>query len=619
MSERLDRATLGDASARTTLDIRDREGVDAALRRARAATIELVVHTAAQPSHDWAAREPLTDFTVNAIGTLNLLEAAREHCPDAHVHLHLHEQGLRRPAEPPAAASSSRRAGSCPRTTAWYDGIDETMSIDQCTHSLFGASKVAADVLVQEYGRYFGMQTVCFRGGCLTGPQHSGAAAARLPRLPHALHRDRRPVHDLRLQGQAGPRQHPRLRRGRARSTPSTQTRGPARSTTSAAAAQSNCSMLEAIALCEEIAGRELDYTLSDQARIGDHHLVRVSDLRTFKRDYPEWRHHVRHRATCCAEIHESQRRALGGEAAAEALAPEALGRHPRPQRGGLDRRRRSRPSRARLAEEEHRLRDRRRRRRTRSDRTAEIVARLAEARPRRALRAQPEPRTASGSPCARGLDAFTGDAVAIVMADLSDAPDDLVAYYRLLEAGYDCAFGSRFMRGGAGLRLPAGSSSSMNRLVNVFIRVLFGHGYNDTTNAFKAYRREVIENVQPLLSHHFNLTVELPLKAVVRGHSYAITPDLAGPTARPASASCKLQEMGSRVPLHHPDGVPRAPPQPRRLPATRDGPAPGTPLASRHPGRAVLPGRWWPPPAYTDRCLTRNPPRIPLRSGRHP
>ncbi len=130
-------------------------------------------------------------------------------------------------------------------------------------------------------------------------------------------------------------------------------------------------------------------------------------------------------------------------------------------------------------------------------------------------------------------------------MADGSDHPDDLVRYYRLLEEGYDCAFGSRFVRGSAVHDYPR-FKLVLNRIANVGIRMLFRHGYNDTTNAFKAYTREVIDTVQPLLSNHFNLTVELPLKAIVRGHSYAIVP--ISWTNRSAGASkLRLQEMGSR------------------------------------------------------------------------
>jgi dolichol-phosphate mannosyltransferase len=143
------------------------------------------------------------------------------------------------------------------------------------------------------------------------------------------------------------------------------------------------------------------------------------------------------------------------------------------------------------------------------------------------------------------GLDEFTGDAVAVVMADLSDSPEDLVRYYRVLETGFDCAFGSRFVRGGRVHDYPK-FKLVMNRLVNFGIRLLFRHGYNDTTNAFKAYRREVIENIQPLLSNHFNLTVEMPLKAIVRGHSYEVVP-ISWTNRAFGVSKLKLQEMGSR------------------------------------------------------------------------
>jgi dolichol-phosphate mannosyltransferase len=143
------------------------------------------------------------------------------------------------------------------------------------------------------------------------------------------------------------------------------------------------------------------------------------------------------------------------------------------------------------------------------------------------------------------GLDAYTGDAVAIVMADGSDDALDLVAYYRLLEAGYECAFGSRFIRGGGAKDYPR-LKLAINRIVNSAIRALFRHGYNDTTNAFKAYRREVIDSVQPLLSNHFNLTVEIPLKAVIRGHSYAVVP-IRWRNRAEGESKLRLQEMGSR------------------------------------------------------------------------
>jgi dolichol-phosphate mannosyltransferase len=178
------------------------------------------------------------------------------------------------------------------------------------------------------------------------------------------------------------------------------------------------------------------------------------------------------------------------------------------------------------------------------SDGTAAEVNDLTERHP--GVRCVPNPRSGGfGYAVRAGLDVYTGDAVAIVMADLSDSPEDLVTYYRLLERGFDCAFGSRFMPGSRVRDYPR-VKLAMNRLVNLGIRMLFRHGYNDTTNAFKAYRREVIDSCQPLLSAHFNLTVELPLKALVRGHSYAIVP--VSWTNRVAGESkLRLQEMGSR------------------------------------------------------------------------
>lgn len=143
------------------------------------------------------------------------------------------------------------------------------------------------------------------------------------------------------------------------------------------------------------------------------------------------------------------------------------------------------------------------------------------------------------------GLDVYTGDAVAIVMADASDSPQDLLRYHQLLEEGWDCAFGSRFMPGAEIHDYPP-LKLFVNRLANQFIRVLFRHRYNDTTNAFKAYRREVIETIQPLLSKHFNLTVEMPLKAIVRGHSFAVVPT-SWTNRTSGEAKLAMKEMGSR------------------------------------------------------------------------
>jgi dolichol-phosphate mannosyltransferase len=178
------------------------------------------------------------------------------------------------------------------------------------------------------------------------------------------------------------------------------------------------------------------------------------------------------------------------------------------------------------------------------TDRTREIVEGLSEANEAvRYVRSHNPP--GFGYTVRAGLDTFSGDAVAIVMADGSDDPSDLVRYYRLLEEGYDCAFGSRFLRGSVVSDYPR-FKLALNRAANFGVRVLFRHAYNDTTNAFKAYRRDVIETCKPLLSNHFNLTVELPLKAIVRGHSYGVVP-ISWRNRTSGASKLKLQEMGSR------------------------------------------------------------------------
>ena len=144
------------------------------------------------------------------------------------------------------------------------------------------------------------------------------------------------------------------------------------------------------------------------------------------------------------------------------------------------------------------------------------------------------------------GLNAATGDIVAVMMADLSDSPDDLVRYYTILrDSDYDCAFGSRFIRGSKIIDYPS-HKLVMNRMANFFIRVLFGLRYNDITNAFKCYRREVIEAMHPIISPHFNLTVEMPLKAIVRGYSYKIVP-ISWTNRKHGVSKLKIKEMGSR------------------------------------------------------------------------
>jgi dolichol-phosphate mannosyltransferase len=178
------------------------------------------------------------------------------------------------------------------------------------------------------------------------------------------------------------------------------------------------------------------------------------------------------------------------------------------------------------------------------TDDTIAVVQAMSRIDPRvRALRSHLPP--GFGHAVRAGLDLYRGDAVAVMMADLSDSPDDLVAYYQALEEGYDCAFGSRFIRGAKVVDYPR-AKLVINRIVNFGIRILFRHGYNDTTNAFKAYRREVIDQTQPLLSNHFNLTVELPLKAFARGYNFKVIP-ITWTNRRYGVSKLKLQEMGSR------------------------------------------------------------------------
>jgi CDP-paratose 2-epimerase len=244
------------------------------------------VHAAAQPSHDWAASDPETDFAVNATGTLHLLEAARRHAPDApFVFLSTNKVYGDRPNQLPLEEAETRLG--LPSSHPYARGIDTTMSIDASTHSIFGVSKTAADLLVQEYGRYFGMPTACFRCGCLTGPNHAGA---RLHGFLSYLLRCTVTGEPYTVYGYGG-----KQVRDNIHSADLVRALDAFRHRPSAAAVynlgggvESNCSMLEAIALCESVAGRRLDWTLSDEARLGDHRWW-VSDLEPFRRDHPEW------------------------------------------------------------------------------------------------------------------------------------------------------------------------------------------------------------------------------------------------------------------------------------------------------------------------------------------
>jgi CDP-paratose 2-epimerase len=251
------------------------------------ADISLIIHTAAQPSHDWAAREPLTDFGVNATGTINLLEMTRQFCPEAvFIFTSTNKVYGDTPNYLPLIELDKR--WEIDQNHAYFkNGIDEGMSIDHTKHSVFGASKVAADIMVQEYGKYFGMKTGVFRGGCLTGPNHSGAQLhgflAYLMKC--AINKDqytifgykgkqvRDNIHSYDLVNMFWHfYQDPR----------------PGEVYNAGGGRHANCSMLEAIDLCEEITGNTLNYSYSETNRIGDH-IWYISDLSKFKAHYPNW------------------------------------------------------------------------------------------------------------------------------------------------------------------------------------------------------------------------------------------------------------------------------------------------------------------------------------------
>lgn len=276
---------LGSRYQHLDADIRDEQAMERLFANYQT-DIKLIVHTAAQPSHDWAARDPQKDFTVNANGTLNLLEATRRHCPNAvFIFTSTNKVYGDRPNQLPLVELEMR--WEIDPAHPYQAGIPEEMSIDQSVHSLFGASKVAADVLVQEYGRYFGMKTGIFRGGCLTGPNHSGTQLhgflaylmkCTMTGTPYTIFgyrgkqvRDNIHSYDL-IQAFEHFYRNPRcgevynLGGGRF----------------------SHCSMLEAIQICQEISGKQLNHTYQETNRTGDH-IWYVSDLSKFQSHYPEW------------------------------------------------------------------------------------------------------------------------------------------------------------------------------------------------------------------------------------------------------------------------------------------------------------------------------------------
>jgi len=283
------------------LDIRDAGDVERAFAE-HAGEIELVIHTAAQPSHDWAASDPQTDFAVNANGTLNLLEATRKHAPGAtFVFCSTNKVYGDLPNQLPLVELPQRlELGGDHR---YYGGIDTTMSIDQSTHSLFGVSKAAADLLVQEYGRYFEMPTVCFRGGCLTGPNHAGT---QLHGFLSYLMRCTMTGEPYTVFGYGAKQVRDNIHAADLIAAFAAFHRAPRAGAVYniGGGRQSNCSMLEAIDLCQEIAGRELQWSLGEENRVGDHRWW-ISDLEPFKRDYPGWdiTHDVR---DILREIHDS-------------------------------------------------------------------------------------------------------------------------------------------------------------------------------------------------------------------------------------------------------------------------------------------------------------------------
>jgi CDP-paratose 2-epimerase len=268
------------------LDIRDFDAVDRVFRQ-HAGDVELVIHAAAQPSHDWAASDPRTDFDVNAGGTLNLLEATRRHADAAtFIFVSTNKVYGDRPNDLPLVEQETRL--ELPEDHAYRDGIDTSMSIDRSLHSLFGVSKAAADLMVQEYGRYFGLRTVCFRGGCLTGPNHAGA---RLHGFLSYLMRCTIRGEPYTVLGYGGKQVRDNIHSAdlvRAFAAFHAAPRVGAVYNLGGGRA-SNCSMLEAIVLCERIAGRELRWTLESRARLGDHRWW-ISDLKEFQADYPGWR-----------------------------------------------------------------------------------------------------------------------------------------------------------------------------------------------------------------------------------------------------------------------------------------------------------------------------------------
>ena len=274
----------GDCYIHYDYDIRDNERIEEVFREHGG--FDIIIHAAAQPSHDWAAKEPLTDFTVNAYGTLVLLENYRKHSPEAtFIFISTNKVYGDRPNGLPLVELEKRY--ELPEDHRFFNGIDESMSIDDCKHSIFGASKVAADVMVQEYGKYFDLPTGVFRGGCLTGPAHSGTQLhGFLAYLVKCVAIGRKYT----IFGYKGKQVRDNIQsfdlvnmfwqfHGDPR---------PGEAYNAGGSRYSNTSMLEAIEKIENLLGKKADIEYAEDNRIGDH-VWYISDVSRFKSHYPEW------------------------------------------------------------------------------------------------------------------------------------------------------------------------------------------------------------------------------------------------------------------------------------------------------------------------------------------
>jgi CDP-paratose 2-epimerase len=280
------------------VDLRDRCGIVKTVKEIRPAAI---VHCAAQPSHDLAASRPFDDFHVNAVGTLNLLEAARRNCPEApFVHMSTNKVYGDAPNRIPLCETATRWDYSDP---AFINGIAENFSIDQSMHSLFGASKLAADILVQEYGRYFNIPTCCLRGGCLTGPNHSGVELHGFLSFLILCNLEGR---IYKIFGYKGKQVRDNIHSLDVARFIDCFIRSPrvAEVYNIGGGRENSISILEAFEVVSELSGKQMKTEYVDQARVGDH-ICYISDLRKMKRHYPQWGI-TRDLKTTMLEIHDA-------------------------------------------------------------------------------------------------------------------------------------------------------------------------------------------------------------------------------------------------------------------------------------------------------------------------